>query len=258
MDLYLIELCRNGQLKEVLLALESLAQSRCSMISGFDQNNRKHQALYLSGEMLLVGIEPNGMTVASALEAAKRVFYDISDKDIFTWNSMIGGYCKPGLCRNMVTWNVLISGYMQNGDEDQAMELFHATQGFDSIWSNAIFDCLPFTDLMNSMVSGYVLHGQPNSVIDLFDRMTKEGINRRLPNFAGLETSVELLGRSGRLKEATGFIEKMPNFGVWATMLTACMMHSNVSLAINAAEDLLSNWNQELVYFIICWYRCMI
>ncbi|XP_068658744.1 pentatricopeptide repeat-containing protein At1g19720 [Aristolochia californica] len=316
------------------------------------------------------------------LEAAKRVFDSILKRDVFTWNSMIGGYVQAGYIgkahdlfvkmedsgvrRNVVTWNVMISGYMQNGDEDQAMELFHGMeqdgikrstatwnslitgsvrygkenkalsifrqmQSFsirpnvvtiisvlpaftnpvaapkvkeihcyvirndfisdvpvanslvdtyaksgDILKARYVFDCLPFKDLItwNSMLSGYVLHGQPNSVIDLFDRMKKEGVKPNQTTFTalisacglarmvdkgkevflsmteeyqilpGLEhytSMVELLGRSGRLKEATDFIEKMPvepDFDIWAAMLTASRMHSNVSLAINAAENL--------------------
>ncbi|KAG9459768.1 hypothetical protein H6P81_004276 [Aristolochia fimbriata] len=317
------------------------------------------------------------------LEAAKKVFDNISVKDVFTWNSMIGGYVQAryigkahdlfvkmkdsGVRRNVVTWNMMISGYMQNGDEDQAMELLHGMEQDGIKWNTAtwnsliagsvrhgkekkaltifgkmqslsirpnavtilsiipafanlvagpkvkeihcyairngltsnipvanslvdtyansgdimsaqyVFDSLPFKDLIawNSMLSGYVLHGQPYSAIDLFDRMKKEEVNPNQTTFAALISAyglarmvdkgkavflsmtedyqispglqhyaavVELLGRSGRLKEATDFIETMPlepNFDIWAAMLTACRMHSNVSLAINAAENLI-------------------
>ncbi|OMO75252.1 hypothetical protein COLO4_26230 [Corchorus olitorius] len=74
------------------------------------------------------------------LEAARQVFDKIEEKDVYSWNSMIAGYCHAAYCGkayelfmkmqesdvkpNAITWNSMISGYIQNGDEDRAMDLF--------------------------------------------------------------------------------------------------------------------------------------
>ena len=74
------------------------------------------------------------------LEAAQRVFDKTLEKDVYSWNSMIGGYCQAGylgkahdlfmkmqgsdVSPNAITWNIMITGYMENGKEDQAMDLF--------------------------------------------------------------------------------------------------------------------------------------
>ena len=76
----------------------------------------------------------------------------VSDKDEYTWNSMIGakyqaGYYgkahqllmkmqNSGVSPNVVTWNVMIPGYIQNGDEDQAMDLFQRMEKEGKIKQN--------------------------------------------------------------------------------------------------------------------------
>ncbi|CAL8995649.1 unnamed protein product [Prunus brigantina] len=99
------------------------------------------------------------------VEAARKVFSMIPEKDVYTWNSMIGGYCQAKYCGkayelftkmqesdvhpNAVTWNVMITGYMQNGDADQAMDLFQRMEKDGKIKRN--------TASWNSLVSGYLL-----------------------------------------------------------------------------------------------------
>ena len=43
---------------------------------------------------------------------------------------------NSGVSPNVVTWNVMISGYIQNGDEDQAMDLFQRMEKEGKIKQN--------------------------------------------------------------------------------------------------------------------------
>ncbi|XP_054796212.1 pentatricopeptide repeat-containing protein At1g19720 [Prosopis cineraria] len=319
------------------------------------------------------------------LEAAQRVFDMMLERDVYSWNTIIGGYYQAGYCSkahelfmrmqesdvspNVVTWNIMITGYIQNGDEDRALDLFQRiekegnikrnTASWNSLisgylqsgqkdkalwifrqmqishvipnsvtilsvlhacanlvsgkkvkevhccalrrnltsetsvsnsliatytksgyitYSRAIFYGMTSKDIIswNSLIAGYVLHGQSESALQLVYQMQKEGLQPSRGTFAsiilayslagmvnegksvfssiteeyqirpGLEhyaAVVHLLGRSGMLAEAMEFIRNMPiepNTSVWAAMLTACRFHKNFGLATLAGEHLLT------------------
>ncbi|KAJ7966806.1 Pentatricopeptide repeat-containing protein [Quillaja saponaria] len=113
------------------------------------------------------------------LETAQSVFDMMLEKDIYTWNSMIGGYCQAGYCGkahelfmkmqdsnvppNIITWNAMISGYIKNGDEDQAMDLFQRIEKDSKIKRN--------TASWNSLISGYLQFGQTDKALGIFRQM---------------------------------------------------------------------------------------
>ncbi|KAM1088312.1 hypothetical protein FF1_016246 [Malus domestica] len=119
------------------------------------------------------------------LEAAQKVFVMIPEKDVYTWNSMIGGYCQARYCGkayellmkmqesdvhpNAVTWNVMITGYMQNGDADQAMDLFQRMEKDGKVKRN--------TASWNSLISGYLQLGEKNKALGVFRQMQAYCVN---------------------------------------------------------------------------------
>ncbi|KAJ0983755.1 hypothetical protein J5N97_002111 [Dioscorea zingiberensis] len=112
------------------------------------------------------------------LEDAERVFDAILERDVFTWNTMIGGYAQAGSCgkayelfckmedsgvlRNVVSWNVMISGYIQNKVEDQAQELFHRMER-EGIRSN--------TASWNALIAGTSGNGHWDKALSIFHQM---------------------------------------------------------------------------------------
>ncbi|KAI0504352.1 hypothetical protein KFK09_015304 [Dendrobium nobile] len=112
------------------------------------------------------------------LEDAERIFNVIDKKDIFTWNSMIGGYMQAGYCgkahelflrmetlgfrRNVVTWNVMISGYIQNKEEEDAIEHFQKME-VAGIRKNAAS--------WNALISGFLHNGDANKAFRAFRQM---------------------------------------------------------------------------------------
>ncbi|GMI82555.1 hypothetical protein like AT1G19720 [Hibiscus trionum] len=113
------------------------------------------------------------------LEAARRVFDVIEEKDVYTWNSMIAGYCQSGYCGkayelfikmqesdvkpNVITWNTMISGYIQNGDEDRAMDLFQRIERDGKIRRN--------TASWNALIAGFVQLGAIDKAFGVFRQM---------------------------------------------------------------------------------------
>ncbi|OIW04369.1 hypothetical protein TanjilG_32561 [Lupinus angustifolius] len=113
------------------------------------------------------------------LKDAQSVFDMMLKRDVYSWNSIIGGYIQAGFCGkahelfmkmqesdsrpNIVTWNVMITGYMQNGDEDWAFDLFQRIEKDGKI--------KPDTASWNSLISGYLQSGQKDKALQMFRKM---------------------------------------------------------------------------------------
>ncbi|XP_057442258.1 LOW QUALITY PROTEIN: pentatricopeptide repeat-containing protein At1g19720-like [Lotus japonicus] len=113
------------------------------------------------------------------LEAAQRIFDMMYERDVYSWNTIIGGYCHAGFCGkayelfmkmqdsdsppNVVTWNALITGYMQSGAEDQALDLFKRIEKDGKIKRNVAS--------WNSLIAGFLQSGQKDKAMQIFRRM---------------------------------------------------------------------------------------
>lgn len=110
--------------------------------------------------------------------AAKRIFNEIPDKDIFSWNSMVAGYAQAGYCgkayelfckmeslgvrRNVITWNIMISGYIRNGDDERAFELFQMMESYGVKRDTASW---------NALIAGSVHNGHSDRALRIFRQM---------------------------------------------------------------------------------------
>jgi len=113
------------------------------------------------------------------LEAAQSIFDLMVERDVYSWNSIIGGYFQAGFCGkahelftkmqesdsppNVITWNVMITGCMQSGAEDQALDLFKSIEKDGKIKRNAAS--------WNSLISGFVQSGQKDKALQIFRNM---------------------------------------------------------------------------------------
>ncbi|CAL8995651.1 unnamed protein product [Prunus brigantina] len=148
------------------------------------------------------------------VEAAQKVFSMIPEKDVYTWNSMIGGYCQAKYCGkayelftkmqesdvhpNAVTWNVMITGYMQNGDADQAMDLFQRMEKDGKIKRN--------TASWNSLVSGYLQLGEKNKAFGVFRQMQAYCVNPNSVTILSVLPSCANLVAMKKVKEIHGSV----------------------------------------------------
>ncbi|KAK6926330.1 Pentatricopeptide repeat [Dillenia turbinata] len=78
--------------------------------------------------------------VSRALESARKVFDEMLNRDLVSWNSMVIGCLRNGDLdaaldlfrrmekRNVITWNSMITGFVQGGRSKEALELFHEMQ----------------------------------------------------------------------------------------------------------------------------------
>lgn len=133
--------------------------------------------------------------------------------------------------KDVISWNAMIGGYASHGFAIEALELFKLMKQFKVRPSY-----ITFISVLNACAhAGLVEDGQAH-----FKSMVSEfGIEPRVEHFASF---VDIVGRHGKLEEAMDLINTMPfepDKAVWGALLGACRVHNNVELARVAAEALM-------------------
>lgn len=164
--------------------------------------------------------------------------------DIPINNSLITMYSRCGaiveartifdevkLQKEVISWNAMIGGYAFHGFAADALELFELMKRL-----KVRPTYITFISVLNACAhAGFVKEGRMH-----FKSMACEfGIEPRIEHFASL---VDIVGRHGQLEEAMDLINSMPfepDKAVWGALLGACRVHNNVELARVAAESLM-------------------
>lgn len=186
--------------------------SACASLQALNKGEEVHTVAVKIGlgDNLLVGNSLIDMySKCEEPESASRVFNTIHEKDIYSWNSMIGGYFQAGYCGkahelflemqksdvppNVITWNVMISGYMQNGDEDQAINLFHKMGKEGKIRQN--------TASWNSIIAGYAQNGQKDRALGVLRQMLSSSVFPNWVTILSILPSCANLISSKKVKE---------------------------------------------------------
>lgn len=140
------------------------------------------------------------------LDGAMKLFLAMEDRDVVTWNSMIGGLVKSGdldgasklfdemPMRDRVSWNTMLDGYAKAGEMDKAFQLFERMSQRDIVsWSTMVFgyskdgdmdmarmlfDKCPMKNLVlwTTIISGYAEKGQVKQATALYDKMEEAGL----------------------------------------------------------------------------------
>ncbi|XP_038903547.1 pentatricopeptide repeat-containing protein At4g16835, mitochondrial [Benincasa hispida] len=187
-----------------------------------------------------------GCSNLSALPMGRQIHQLVSksplSKDTTACTSLISMYCKCGDLdsawklflempqKDVITWNAMISGYAQHGAGQKALHLF------DKMRNGAMKpDWITFVAVILACNhAGFVDLG-----VRYFKSMKEFGIEAKPDHYTCV---VDLLGRAGRLKEAVGLINEMPfkpHAAIFGTLLGACRIHKNLELAEFAARNLL-------------------
>ncbi|RZS17613.1 hypothetical protein BHM03_00049778 [Ensete ventricosum] len=147
-----------------------------------------------------------------SIQGAMEVFRGLREKDLSTWNSIVGG--------------LAIHGHFED-----SLYLFE-----DMLKKKLKPDEITFVGVLVACSHG----GMVEQGRRYFCLMQNEyGIE---PNIKHYGCMVDMLGRAGLLKEAFEFIDSMkiePNPIVWRALLGACRIHGDVKLAERANEQLL-------------------
>ncbi|KNA15674.1 hypothetical protein SOVF_096020 [Spinacia oleracea] len=228
-------------------------RSWTSLATGFLTCGAPSKALELLGEMKMEGIRPNQFSLATTFKACANMAslgegkkaHGLriklgSEMDICVDNSLLDMYVKCGCIDNAmvvfrrikdgttVTWTTMVMGFAQNGQALEALQIFDemVTKG---VKPNEIsFVCVLYACSQGGLVEkGW----------KYFSLMTNQyGISPVEDHYVCM---VDLLGRTGHIKEAEELISKMSCKAgplVWKTLLGACHIYGDFEAGKRAAQ----------------------
>ncbi|KAF5203925.1 Pentatricopeptide repeat-containing protein [Thalictrum thalictroides] len=188
-------------------------------------------------------------TDSGELSVGKRIHHSIMEKgstnsSLLLGNALIDMYAKCGSIetslevfrgmreRDVSTWNSIIGGLAFHGHANESINLFTEMQR-----EKMRPDDITFVGVLVACShGGMVIEGR-----QYFDLMKNVyGIE---PNIKHYGCMVDLLGRAGLLEEAFDFVDGMeiqPNPIIWRTLLGACRNQGNVTLGKRSNEQLLA------------------
>ncbi|KAG8363886.1 hypothetical protein BUALT_Bualt19G0069100 [Buddleja alternifolia] len=260
--------CRTGDVEMGLSLFRRMGEmsvvSWNTMISCLAQNRRYEDALRIFREMWDKGFEPDEATVVTILPVCAR----LGEVDIGKWihsyvessglyqdfvsvgNALVDFYCKCGdleialevfkdmPCKTVISWNSMISGLALNGKGELGIGLFEEMTSHNGLRPN---DATFVGVLACCVHAGLLQRGR-----DLFASMVmNHDIKPKVEHYGCM---IDLLGRSGCVKEAYELIQSMPikpNAAIWGALLSACHSTGDMEVGEYAVKELitLEPWN---------------
>lgn len=158
------------------------------------------------------------------IEAAKRAFNQMKEKNVKSWSAMVAGYGAHG----------------------------HAKEALDVFYRMNSAGVKPNYITFVSVLAACSHAGMLDEGNYWFSAMeNKFGIEPGVEHYGCM---IDLLGRAGRLGEAYNLIKKMkvkPDFVIWGSLLAACRMHKNVELGEISARKLFELDPKNCGYYVL-------
>ncbi|KAH7866189.1 hypothetical protein Vadar_016876 [Vaccinium darrowii] len=185
------------------------------------------------------------------MEDAQKVFDQISERDVFSWTSLLCGYAKHGemgraceifdqmLVRNNVSWTGVISGFVGVGRYVEALCYFrdmlcddkdHKVQANEAILVCVLSACAHLGALDQGhwihMYIGLSIHGLGKDALRVFNQMLAENVK---PNELTSLGVLNACSRSGLVEEGSsifndmeslwGVVPKIEHYGCYIDLL---------------------------------------
>ncbi|XP_078437143.1 pentatricopeptide repeat (PPR-like) superfamily protein [Wolffia australiana] len=175
--------------------------------------------------------------------------------DVVANTALVDLYCKWGRMedaralfdrmpqRNLISWNALIGGYANHGGGKEAVAVFERMLSSGMAPNHVTY---------LAVLGACAYSRMSKKGWEIFKLMTlKHRIKPRAMHYACM---IELLGRDGQLEDAFSLIREAPfppTANMWAALLTACRIHRNVELGKLAAEKLYGMEPEKLSNYIV-------
>lgn len=238
------------------------------MIAAYAECGNGNESLVLFERMMDEGVVPDTVamvTVAFAcaklgvMHKAELVHDYISRKrynlNVILGTAMIDMYAKCGSIvaarrifdmmteKNVVSWSAMIAAYGIHGHGRKALDLFPMM-----LQSGILPNRITFVSILSACShAGLVDEG-----LQFFYSMQDD--YHIEPDVKHYTCMVDLLGRAGRLDEASELTDSMKiekDEGLWGALLGACRIHCNIWLAEKAATCLLELQPRNPGYYVL-------
>ncbi|KAL1290387.1 hypothetical protein AAHE18_20G124800 [Arachis hypogaea] len=253
---------KNGDLDEAVRLFDKTKDQKNpvtwnSMMSGYIQNGQYMKALKLYVMMRRLSVDYSRSTFSVLFRACSslgsfqqgRLLHGHLTKTPFQANVYVGTalidlYSKCGrladaqrsflsiFSPNVAAWTALINGYAYHGLGSEAILLFH---------SMLVQGIVPNAATFVGILSACSHAGLVDEGLKIFHSM--EELYKVTPSIEHYTCVVDLLGRSGYVREAEEFIRKMPieaDGVIWGALLHACWFWKDMEVGEKAAEKLFS------------------
>ncbi|MED6169405.1 hypothetical protein PIB30_021043, partial [Stylosanthes scabra] len=237
-----------------------------TIVTGLSQSGHMDDAILLFCKMQSAGVEPNSFTfggLLSACAATNRLqrgkqLHGLAVKYGYEDNLVVGAaisdmYFKCGEMdyalmmfrimpeKDIVAWNGIICGYAQNGEARKALQVYDQMMMMMQLSSSSSSSSkispndVTFTGVLSACChSGLVKEG-----CEYFTQMIHK--HKIKPKIEHYNCMVDMLGRAGLLEEAEALMLHMPYMPddvMWSTVLGACKLHRNLTMAMNISQKL--------------------
>ncbi|KAA8546794.1 hypothetical protein F0562_003223 [Nyssa sinensis] len=238
-----------------------------TLISSYALSGHSAEALALFDKMISEGFKPNSATLVTVLSACSCIASLEKGEQVHSYIR------EGGFEFNLSLATALVDMYAKCGKLEKSREIFNVMKEKDVVsW--------------NVMISGYAMHGDAESAIEifrqmelsnvrpneltflavlsacthaglveegkfLFDRMGDYSVRPTLKHYASM---VDLLGRSGNLHDAEALVLSMPiapDGSLWGALLSACKIHNDTEMGIRIAKHAIESDTENDGYYIM-------
>lgn len=169
------------------------------------------------------------------------------DRDVASWNSLIGGYAKSGDLawakelfermpeRNVISWTSMVSGYSQNGMYEEAVGFF------ERMWRDG--EARPNAVTLASVLPACANVGAMGLGERIEEYARKEGLVGNV--FVG-NALVEMYGKCGSIQRARRVFEEMGgrrNLCSWNSMIMGLAVHGRSGEALELFGEMKVSFN---------------
>ena len=241
------------QLKFILPTFSTLicCLKACGSIQATDSGQKIHAKIEKQGFLkkdIAIGNALLDMYVkCGCLAEADKLFDDLPDRDIISWNTLIVGYAShghnkeaiiyfelmrsKGVCADVITLTFILKACHDIGatDKEQAIVAEIEEMGYlerdhylgDSLinilvkknsllLAQQIFDILPVRDavLWTSLIAGYTQHGYDEIALKYFEQMQHEGVSPIPATLVHCLRACSQIGAANKGREIHGEVER--------------------------------------------------
>ncbi|KAF7813286.1 pentatricopeptide repeat-containing protein [Senna tora] len=198
-----------------------------------------------SGDIFVGNSMINLYMVCRLLNNAWKVFDEMPERDIVTWNSMIIGLLRNGELdcaldlfrgmgkKNVITWNSIITGLVQGGRPRESLQLFHEMQVASDDGNMVKPDKITMASVLSACAQlGSIDHGKW-----VHSYLRRSGLECDVVIGTAL---VNMYGKCGLADRAIEIFKEMPekDASAWTAMISVLALHGLGEKAFDCFQEM--------------------